>query len=157
MNNQLITSNSKARRRGRTRRGVMSFELLLVIPILLIVIVGGIEVSQLLMANQALQAASAAGAREASMPGSTEADVREAVRRSVIGWRFEPEMMDSDIDIAAIDMSGSVIALGSAMPGDVVKVSIEIDATAAVPDFLLSWGLSIASKKMNAASIFRRE
>lgn len=135
----------------------MTFELLLAIPILLLVFIGGVLVTQMLMANQAVQAAAANGAREASMPGSTEATVREAVRRSVAGWRFAPELMNSNIEITATSLMDGDIPLVNANSGDIVTVSIEIDAVDAVPDFLVSWGLSIADRKLNGTALFRRE
>lgn len=136
----------------------MSFELLLVIPLLLLVLLGGIELSQMLMAGQAVQAAASNGAREASMPGSTEAGVRNVVRQSVLGWRFESDMMDSDITIEAVSLAtNTVIPLADAETGDVVTVSIEVDAADAVPDFLKSWGLSLVDRTIGASAIFRRE
>ncbi|REK27126.1 MAG: hypothetical protein DWQ42_07410 [Planctomycetota bacterium] len=156
MKNPQATRSLHPARRQR-RRGVMSFELLLAIPVLLIVLIAGIEISQMLMAHQAIAAAAASGAREASMPGATETSVRAAVRRSVEGWRFEPALADEDITIKAMSLDGMDIPLASAASGDVVTVSIEIEVTDAVPDMLPSLGFSLAQRTLTAAAVLRKE
>jgi len=135
----------------------MTFELLLVIPILLVILIGMIEVSQMLMAGQAVQAAASNGAREASMPGASEASVREVVRKSVAGWRFAPQLVDEDIEIEAMSLAGVVVPFADAERGDIVTVTIDIDAVDAVPDFLVSWGFSIAGRSINASALYRKE
>ena len=147
----------RAQRERADRRGLMTFELLLAIPILLVVLIGGIQINQMLMANQAIQAAATNGAREASMPGTTESDVRSVVRQSIAGWRFEPNLTDGDISIEAMSLEGDSVMLENAQRGDIVTVSIEIDAIHAVPDFLVSWGFSIMDRTIGASALFRRE
>lgn len=135
----------------------MSVELLLAIPILLMVVIGGVEITQMLMANQAIQAAANIGAREASMPGATEMSVRNAVRVSAAGWRFDSALTDGAIVIEVTSLGGGVIPLAVAETGDIVTVTVEVDAVDAVPDFLVSWGFSIADRSLNATALYRKE
>lgn len=83
---------------GNIRKGVLSFELILVLPLLLLVLVALVHVASYLMAVQTLQAAALVGAREATLPGATEASVRGAVARALGPWRHA-EVLDAERDI----------------------------------------------------------
>ena len=83
--------------------------------------------------------------------------VREAVRRSVANWRFAPHLTDDAIDIEATDLACDPSPLVDSMTGDVVTVSIEIEAVHAVPDILQSWGLTLAKHTLRTTSVLRKE
>jgi Flp pilus assembly protein TadG len=62
------------------RRGATIVETALVLPVLLLVILGMIEMARMSMANQLLTNAARAGARVAVVPGNTATDVSTAVQ-----------------------------------------------------------------------------
>lgn len=80
------------------RKGILSLELVLVLPILLLVLVALVQVASYLMALQTLQAAALVGAREASLPGATEVSVQAAVLEALGPWRYG-QQLDPQRDI----------------------------------------------------------
>ncbi len=67
----------------RSRRGVMSMELAMLLPILMVILAGMFEFSLLFYARGDAIEAVRLGARFAAMPGATEDDVNEVVKRSL--------------------------------------------------------------------------
>lgn len=130
------------------RRGVLTLELVLVLPILLIVILAIVQLAALLMASQALQAAASVGAREASLPGATHERVVGAVQRTLEPWRFAPHL--DPVRIEPVDPS-------AAASGDPVTVSVSVDSALAAPNLLNVFGVRLAGQKLAATFVYRKE
>jgi Flp pilus assembly protein TadG len=129
------------------RRGVLTLELVLVLPILLIVVLGVVQLSLMLLANQALGAAASVGARAASLPGATSASVEAAVAQALAPWRFA-----GDIDPVAVTPDPLFAPTGAPM-----SVTVSIDTTDAAPNLLQYIGLSIEGQKLQATYVARKE
>ncbi|MEX0867052.1 MAG: TadE/TadG family type IV pilus assembly protein [Pirellulales bacterium] len=141
--------------KGCRRRGMLTVELVMTLPILLAVLVATVLFGQLLMSEQAIQAAASAGAREASLPGATAARVQAVVEQAVDGWRFAADIAPVEIEINGAPAAGS--DLQNADTGDRISVRVKVAATSAVPDMLNVFGISIAGEEIAATYIMRRE
>jgi hypothetical protein len=141
-------------RRGRARRGLLSVELIIALPLLLLVLAGSVQLALLLVSQQALGAAAAVGAREASLPGSTLVQVQNAVDRSLAGWRFAPQLDNVLIHVG--DEQPGAVPLPLVRTGESVAVTVSVPAAAAAPDLLKYVGLSLADK-LSATSVMRKE
>ncbi|MBN2474990.1 MAG: pilus assembly protein [Pirellulales bacterium] len=112
-----------------TRGGVLSLELVVVLPILLLVLLAVIQFSTYLLATQAIQAAALVGAREATLPGATEERVHAAVHRALKGWRFEDRLGDDGVAITPENWQ-------DLRSGESVGVLVRIDANQAAMNSL---------------------
>ena len=65
----------------RSRRGVLSMELVLTLPILFVVLMGLFEFTMLFYSRSLIVEASRVGARKASLPGATQQAVQDEVLR----------------------------------------------------------------------------
>ena len=70
------------------RRGVLTVEMLLTLPIVLLVAFAGVQFSIMLIASQAVSAAAHVGVRDASRPGSSASSVHAAVASALSGFAF---------------------------------------------------------------------
>src|SRR3954452_603182 len=107
------------------RRGQVALELLLVLPVLLAVLLGTVEFSLWLTAQQQVNMAAREGARVAAT-GGTPDEINQAVRRA-LGARFDRATVVADLK----DGNGDPVAAGQP-----VTVTVGLPATAAVPDVL---------------------
>lgn len=144
---------------SRRRRGMLSVELVLTLPILLMAVVGAVLLSQMLMSYQAVSAAAGNGAREGTMPGATAQSVREAVLRSVAGWRLasDPNDVAVAVRVNGVSLSDDPGALAASATGDEISVHVKVDTVKAVPDMLKAFGLSIAGQKLETTIRMRKE
>ena len=78
----------RIKRTTRKRRGMLTAELLLALPILLILLFATLQFVMLLMADQAISAAASIAAREAALPSATTARVEFVVGEVLDSWRF---------------------------------------------------------------------
>jgi Flp pilus assembly protein TadG len=130
---------STQKRTPRRRKGaLLSVELVFVLPILLIILFGFVELSLLLMGMQRVQAASSAACRVATLP-ATDADLQQqAMREAAAGalgkaGMVETFQMNSDIGPNA---------------GDPVAVEISVPMAAAAPDLLRVIGFSLQGRQL---------
>jgi len=121
--------------------------MMLVLPILLIVVLGAVQLSLLLLAHQALGAAANVGARTASLPGATTASVETAVSQALGPWRFAPQ-----IDPVAVSPDPSFAPTGTP-----ITVTVRVDSIHAAPNLLKFIGLSIDGQKLTATYVARKE
>lgn len=141
------------------RRGMLSVELVLTLPLLLMAVVGAVLLSQMLMSYQAVSAAASNGAREATMPGATAISVREAVLRSVQGWRLatNPGDIAVAVRVNGVSLADDPGALAAATTGDEIAVGVKVETVKAVPDMLRAFGLSIAGQNLESTIRMRKE
>jgi Flp pilus assembly protein TadG len=137
-------------RTAKTRRGILTLELVIVLPILLVVLLGVVQLASYLMAMQAIQAAALVGAREAALPSATAQSVSEAVHQSLSGWRLAESVGPGDVLVQPEGWQ-------SLPPGSAVAVSVRVDAAQAAIGALEKLGLPLAGKKITAEYVLRRE
>jgi Flp pilus assembly protein TadG len=131
---------------NRKYRGVLTLELMLVLPVILIVLLVLVELGTYLLAVQAIQGAAMAGAREATMPGATTDRVRTAVVGALAGWSYAGQLTSDDIQVVDSPTDGSV------------TVSVSVDASkAAVNPLAIIPGLDLSTKKISARFVMRKE
>ena len=134
--------------RHRRHRGVLSLELVLVLPVLLLVLLAIFQMSTYLLATQAVQAAALAGAREATLPGASVEKIERSVHRALGGWRFRD---DVDVTVGPIDWT-------SLPSGEGVRVTVRVDADkAAINSLALLPGLSLEGKDITGQYVMRKE
>jgi len=122
-------------------------ELLLALPVLLAVLLGVVEFSLMLVAQQQLVTASREGARVAAQ-GGAQADVVQAVDQ------FLGTGSLSNATVVAVLTDASGQPLPSGQP---VSVTVSLPATQAVPDLLAFIGFSIAGNTLAAQAVMRKE
>lgn len=136
------TSHSQFAARRSRRRGFFSLELALTLPILGAVLFAVFEFSLLLSARGALLEASRVGARKASLPGVTPADV-EAEIRTLLSPRWQQGLQ------VAVDPG--------LQTGDVVAVAVQLPMSAAAPDLLWPVGISLRGRQLYAETRMLKE
>jgi Flp pilus assembly protein TadG len=102
----------------KTRRGVATVELLLILPVFLALALGLVGMADLLVTEQLLAEASGRAARAAALGGSEE-QVKDAVR-SVLG----PDRAER----ATIRVGPASGGPGPVPPGGLIEVRVEIEA-----------------------------
>lgn len=115
------------------RRGILSAELLLTLPILTVLLFGLLEFSLLFFARGDVVEASRAGARAARLYGATTESVEEEVRFS-LGGRLAPH--------------ARVTADLGTKTGDEVSVAVEVPMAVASPDLLWLIGYSLKGREL---------
>jgi len=132
---------------AKTRRGHVAIELLIVLPILLTVLLGTIEFSLLLTAQQQVSLASREATRVAATGGSV-ADIEQAVRLALGDARFA----QASVTAMLTDGNGDPVA-----SGEPIAVQVQMPASAAVPDLLIFAGLSIRNQVLVGQTVMRKE
>ncbi len=116
-----------------TRRGILSAELLLTLPILTVLLFGLLEFSLLFFARGDVVEASRAGARAARLYGATTESI-EAEVLSSLGGRLAPH--------------ARVTADLGTKSGDEVSVAVEVPMAVASPDLLWMIGYSLKDREL---------
>ncbi|ADG67648.1 TadE family protein [Planctopirus limnophila DSM 3776] len=126
----------------RKRRGFITMELALTLPILGLMLLALLQFSMLFYARSQVVEASRAGARAASLPGTTADDI-ETIVRSVLS----PGLQDGlQVDCQLAET-----------PGDVVAVGVSVPMTVAAPDLLWVIGISLADQNLYSETRMIRE
>ncbi|MGE0528972.1 MAG: TadE/TadG family type IV pilus assembly protein [Bdellovibrionales bacterium] len=131
----------------RKRQGMLSLELLLVLPVILIVVLAGVEFSLMFLAKQQLTAASREGARVASVGGNAM-----EVQNVVYFYLGAGNWQKATVQTILTDQSGNPLPSGAP-----VRVIVSIPAAQAVPDILGPFGFSIAQDVISAQTTMRKE
>ena len=133
------------------RRGMLSLELTIVLPILLLVLLAVVQFSTYLLASQAIQAATLVGAREATLPGATAEKVNTAVRQALAGWRFAGSLEEDDVEIQPAGWQ-------TAPSGDSISVTVSVDADKAAMNSLMHLtGFAWTGEKIRGQYVVRKE
>lgn len=118
-------------------------ELILVLPIVLAVLFGLIEIGMLWSSGQRVKEAAAAGCRVAGFRGATEPAIRRAVEQS-LGRK------------SLIESYQLQIRQPQENPNEVC-VSVSVPMTSAAPDMLRFFGFSLKDRQLASHSVMRRE
>jgi TadE-like protein len=134
------------------RRGVLAFEMVLVLPLLLLVVLAMAQFSMLLTARQELLAACREGARVASHGGDRSAATAEAedtVRRLLGGGR----LAGSEVHVSWLPDDPEHPENGR----ERVEVDVAVLATLAAPDFLGWTGFTLSGQYLTAVTVMNVE
>ena len=124
------------------RRGVLSMELVLTLPILFLLLLALFQFTMLFYSRSLVVEASRAAARKASLPGATESDVEAEVRRILVP-RLQ-QGMQVQVDFGE-------------WSGDVVTVAVAVPMAAASPDLLWPIGLGLDGQNLFSETRMVRE
>ena len=142
------------RKRLGNRRGVLTVELVLTLPILLLVALATVQYGIMLMVSQTISAAAAVGVREAVLPSATTVSVQAAVDRVLEDWNFAD---DVELVILVNGMPADSNPLVDAITGDEVSVTVRVPAIRAAPNALSVVGLSIENTILQTTFVMRKE
>lgn len=136
------TASQRKPSRQRERRGVLSMELVLTLPILFMLLLALFQFMMLFYSRSLIVEASRVAARKATLPGTTEADVEAEVRRVLVP-RLQ-QGMQIQVDFGE-------------WSGDVVTVSVAVPMAAASPDLLWPIGLGLNGQNLFSETSMVRE
>ena len=125
------------------RRGLITAELIFVLPIFLALVLATVEFGLLMTASEQVQLAAATACRVGTQPSSDlfvlENQVNLAAQAALVSPRLQTN--------AAISFTPGVV------PGDQVTVSISVPMTAASPDLLAFIGFSLNNRFLTATVV----
>jgi Flp pilus assembly protein TadG len=125
----------------RSERGVATVEAVLVVPLVLVpVLLGVVVFGQLEHTRLVVDAAAAAGARQAAVIGEDSVTVRE---------RIATELRDGGIDPARARVTVEPAVADWGAP---IRVTVAIDAQAAIP-FLGTWPVPIKGEFVTRSEV----
>jgi Flp pilus assembly protein TadG len=137
---------------------MLSVELVMVLPILLVVLLAFVEFGILLMASQGVGAASQHGAREAALASATRASVVTAADSALAGWvwkgKHEVVVFVNGVKATAADPIDLVQA---ASTGSAISVSVNVPMQDAAPNLLRYFGIDLATKELTTTYVTRKE
>jgi len=142
------------RRQSRCLRGVLTIEMILTLPILMVVGFAGLQLSMMLIASQALGAAAHVGAREATRPGASADSVAANVSGALQGFNFQD---DVEVVIFINGLTEIVSPLVDAVTGDEVSVTVRVPATKVAPDALKFVGITFYETNLQTTYVMRKE
>lgn len=128
--------------RPRSRRGILSMELVLTLPILFVLLLGLFEFTMLFYSRSLVVEASRAAARKASLPGATDEAIEAEVRRVL------SPTLQTGLQIG-VDLGDH--------SGDLVMVSIEVPMSSASPDLLWPIGVGLNGRNLYSETRMVRE
>lgn len=155
----------QSKRTRRTRRGVQTLELIIVLPVLVLVTFAVFQFGMAMVFHHSVMSAATEGAREAAK-GATTAEVGTDVE-TVLSVHGLSVAAGSGVMVVVED-SGGVNCVGDNFvpcpaatsitdPNEVkVTVLVEYDATP-VPNFLDNYGIDFSSSRYEISSIARKE
>jgi len=116
---------------------------MLIVPIVMALSLAVVELSMLWAGNQRLALASRAACRVATLPGSTDDEIRLTALRSLDGHRLNT--------VVKVEIRRGIEA------GDPVGVRLMAPMQAASPDLLAIVGFSLADRQFSVVSVMRQE
>lgn len=146
-------------RKAKSRLGaVLSIELVMAMPILLVVLLALVEFGTLLMASQGVNAAAAVGTREASLAGSRDALVQQALANAIDTYPWKTSATTTVfINGQQISLTDGTDNLAAARSGDLISVTVSVPMTAAAPNLLSFVGISLGSNQLTNTYVTRKE
>ncbi len=131
------------------RRGASVLEAAIVLPVLLMLVFGGIEWCLYVYAGHAVHGAAREGARAGILPGNGQAEVDAVVAAAMNRAGFDTGQYTLRTYVGATQASPA-----TANPGDFVKVTVELEGSAVGVDL---WGAITGDKTVTASAAMRRE
>jgi TadE-like protein len=125
-----------------SRVGILSMELLLTLPVLMILLLGAVELAWLYRGYGVVQKASMAGAQAAEVTGADHQSIRAAVRHA-LGAELQPS---ADIEIRRQEFTGNVLSCG-----------IRIPMEACAPNLLWPVGFDIGGESIECVTAVGNE
>ena len=150
----IMDRNLTPSRQSSARRGVLTIEMLLTLPILLLAGLSLVQFSLLLLGSQAISAAAHSGVRQAALPGATIGSVRRSVDNALEGWSFKK---NTQLLIFVNDQPVSKFPLDQARTGDKVSVTVRVGAAQVAPNALSLVGITIAGTDLQQTFVMRVE
>lgn len=159
----------------RRKGALLSLELAIALPVLLLVVVGAVEFSFLLLGSQAITAAANVGARQAALPNSTADDVNDAIFQALASWRWaKPQYMqvlvfaDTDNGFEELNLvydsqdpatygTPATDEIRNAPTGTDIQVTVKLPSNQAAPDLLKVFGLGLGTQELTATFVARKE
>jgi Flp pilus assembly protein TadG len=136
----MLPQRNKGTKRRSRAGGVFTLELLLVLPIVLAVCLGLVELSLLLMSMQRVQSASSAACRVGTLPANDPAAQRQAME----------EVAAKALGTVGMASSYQMQSQIGQYAGDPVIVEVTVPMTAAAPDLLRTFGFSLRGRVLTA-------
>lgn len=143
----------RLRRRGSSDSGAELIELALVLPILLVVVAGIIDFGFLFQRWEAVTNAAREGARLASLPHYTDADVQERVKQ----YLDSSGLNRASSVVPAPTRSTLTLPSGATVDVITVEVSYPAEFSSLGPIIQLVRGSSRSSIMLKGTSVMRRE
>lgn len=125
-----------------TRRGILSMELVMTLPVLMIVLLAILEFSILFYARGTVVEASRAGARAATLHGATEQDIIDNVMQ-VLGPRLGER--------------AEVLIEPGQHSGDTVIVGVSVPMADSSPDLLWPIGFGLQGRALYSETSMEKE
>lgn len=154
MSGRLMQRPNRTQRRQSRRRGLLSLELLIVLPVAALVAFAMVELGLLLAASSRVNAAASAAGREASLPGATEQSIQETALAALGDAKFANACR---ITARFADPSLENEALEFARSGDFIRVTVKLKASEASPDLLSIVGWKLKHRMLTSSFVVRRE
>ena len=136
----MATQRNRVQRTGR--RGVLSMELVLTLPILFMLLLATFEFMLLFYSRSLIVEASRVAARKATLPGTTESDIETEVRQVLVPRLQQGLQVHVDF---------------GEWTGDVVTVSVQVPMSSASPDLLWPIGLGLTGQHLFSETRMVRE
>jgi Flp pilus assembly protein TadG len=144
------------RKHDRRRRGLLTFEMMFVLPVLLIAIFGLTEFAFLFQGYQAVTASANVGVRQGILPSADLASVEQAASDALAGWVFQ-----DDIKVLAyvngVRDDGVNNEVLNAVTGDQVTVEVQLLYGKAAPNLLKFVGLDLSENRLITSFTMIRE
>ena len=138
------TEKTQPGKQAKRRRGaILSMELIFVLPIVIGLLFAIVEFSMLWSASHLVKAASTAGCRVATFPGSNLAAVQESVAMA--------------LGKPALAQNCQIEVQGGFASGDEVSVAVRVPMAAAAPDLLGFFGFGLNDRLLVAQTVMRKE
>jgi hypothetical protein len=150
-----LTPAETSRQPGkRRRRGTVTTELMLTLPLLITMVFGTIQFSMVLFAKQEVQAASREGARIAARGGNQQ-DILQAVNRYLSG----ASLAGASVSVGQVDSDGNLLGPGGnpLESGDPVTIEVDLPGGSAAPGLLRIVGLRFLESTIVARTIMCKE
>ena len=143
MNRESRRASSSAKRpRSRRRLGVLTIELVMVLPILMIVLMAVFEFSILFFARSSVVQASRLAARQASLGVTDEEQINQVVNRVLS---------------PALQRGHQVYVIPASRAGEITTVGLRVPMKSAAPDLLWPIGFSLQGRYLVEETSLVRE
>lgn len=129
-------------RRSRRRQGIVTIEMLMVLPILMIVLLAVFEFSILFFARSSVVQASRLAARQASLGVTSQVELEQ-----LVGRVLSPSLQGSH----------EVYVIPAARAGEITTVGLRVPMSSAAPDLLWPVGFSLKGRYLAEETSLVRE